>query len=825
MAVLPPRSSHALPAPFAELMTDPSSEIGDFYPTDFAIDINGKKFAWQAVVLLPFIDEERLLDALETREDELSDDEKRRNSHGVSYVFVGEEHALCGPISTLAPPDGTLTLAPEATGRGLGGAVTALLPEPVAVGASFAVPEFRGLEKESALVDFNNRAVCARYALPPWQKHVTKLLDGVVMPPDALGEHEGPTFGRFMPAKRGHSTPPPPRAWCTARSAVAATAAATDVTPSRTAARLWPTNLACSLSSPSAPPRASARLRRRRPPARRAAAGLLASKSTTTDARGARAPPAAAATAGPAAAALSEATRRRRATRHRNTGSQPGYGRGPPPGYGGGGQYGGPPPGYPQPGYGGYGGGGPGGGGGPHRGDNRGDGRYHPYARPPPPPPQHNGGGSYGGGPGGASSAASQLLRQQLHQAQPGGGGGYGGGMIGGYAGGGGGGGGGYGGPLPGGGGYGGPPPGGGYPGGGGYGAPPPPPRAAARRARRRRTGAPPSCCASRCAAAEALCAVGTCSVCACLNSTNIVYFSRAQSTPFPSSDSKSFLSLRTARQSPSSSSSASLSNHASSSTSPFHSSALGAAASAVAADGGGGAADGPAASAACGAAPPAASVVDSESMPSIFFSMAPRRSSSRSMLRSTESSAVSTRVARLRLRRRAAAAAREQLERGVLLGELPLPHRVRVLGVFEAVVRVLVDVARLLARPVGAGRFARLPRLHRRNFLVPRAGCVSGIELLCTSQGSSSAWHTADAARSHTGVRTGSQSAWAAPSARSKRWRRIAGGGVAAGGEESFRGRARLCDRSRALCHRRDRRSQLSSFTRDERWSVAGSP
>ena len=475
MAVLPPRSSHALPAPFAELMTDPSSEIGDFYPTDFAIDINGKKFAWQAVVLLPFIDEERLLDALETREDELSEDEKRRNSHGVSYVFVGEEHALCGPISTLAPPDGTLTLAPEATGRGLGGAVTAL-PEPVAVGASFAVPEFRGLEKESALVDFNNRAVCARYALPPWQKHVTKLLDGVVMPPDALGEHEGPTFGRFMPAKRGHSDPS-----AAARMVHGALGGGGDGGGYR---RDTESDGGAPLSDE---PRVLA---------------LIAQRAAARQARDFG-----------AADRLRDELRRdfgveiddnRRAWRARPAGGgpprgpgggglvggyappprhpppqygqpQPGYGRGPPPGYGGGGQYGGPPPGYGQ--YGGYGGGGPGGGGGPHRGDNRGDGRYHPYARPPPPPPQHNGGGGYGGGPGGASSAASQLLRQQLHQAQPGGGGGYGGGMIGGYAGGGGGGGG-YGGPPPGGGGYGGPPPGGGYPGGGGYGAPPPPPHA-----------------------------------------------------------------------------------------------------------------------------------------------------------------------------------------------------------------------------------------------------------------------------------------------------------------------------------------------------------
>ena len=59
MGVLPPRSAHALPEPLAQLMTDPGSEIADFYPEDFALDLNGKKFLWQAVVLLPFIDEAR----------------------------------------------------------------------------------------------------------------------------------------------------------------------------------------------------------------------------------------------------------------------------------------------------------------------------------------------------------------------------------------------------------------------------------------------------------------------------------------------------------------------------------------------------------------------------------------------------------------------------------------------------------------------------------------------------------------------------------------------------------------------------------------------
>ena len=47
------------------MMTQPDSEIIDFYPEDFVEDFNGKKYAWQAVALLPFIDEARLLAVME----------------------------------------------------------------------------------------------------------------------------------------------------------------------------------------------------------------------------------------------------------------------------------------------------------------------------------------------------------------------------------------------------------------------------------------------------------------------------------------------------------------------------------------------------------------------------------------------------------------------------------------------------------------------------------------------------------------------------------------------------------------------------------------
>ena len=47
-------------------MTDANSPIHDFYPTDFSVDLEGKRNDWEGVVLIPFIDEARLLAASHT---------------------------------------------------------------------------------------------------------------------------------------------------------------------------------------------------------------------------------------------------------------------------------------------------------------------------------------------------------------------------------------------------------------------------------------------------------------------------------------------------------------------------------------------------------------------------------------------------------------------------------------------------------------------------------------------------------------------------------------------------------------------------------------
>jgi 5'-3' exoribonuclease 2 len=94
MGVLPAASNHAIPEPFRILMSDPTSPIVDFYPEDFPIDLNGKKFAWQGVAILPFIDEKRLLDAMNLKYPELSEDEHRRNETGKETLMFSQEHAL-----------------------------------------------------------------------------------------------------------------------------------------------------------------------------------------------------------------------------------------------------------------------------------------------------------------------------------------------------------------------------------------------------------------------------------------------------------------------------------------------------------------------------------------------------------------------------------------------------------------------------------------------------------------------------------------------------------------------------------------------------------
>ena len=59
-------------------MDEQLSPILDYYPHEFECDLNGKQQEWEAVVLIPFIDEKRLLEAVTPRYSYLSTEEKNR---------------------------------------------------------------------------------------------------------------------------------------------------------------------------------------------------------------------------------------------------------------------------------------------------------------------------------------------------------------------------------------------------------------------------------------------------------------------------------------------------------------------------------------------------------------------------------------------------------------------------------------------------------------------------------------------------------------------------------------------------------------------------
>ena len=84
LGCLPPGSKSLLPKKYQWLMSNDMSPVLEFYPLDFDIDQNGKKNPWEAVVLLPFIDEKRVIEAegKYCAEHNLTLDEKKRNNFG-----------------------------------------------------------------------------------------------------------------------------------------------------------------------------------------------------------------------------------------------------------------------------------------------------------------------------------------------------------------------------------------------------------------------------------------------------------------------------------------------------------------------------------------------------------------------------------------------------------------------------------------------------------------------------------------------------------------------------------------------------------------------
>ncbi|CAA9987364.1 exoribonuclease, putative [Plasmodium knowlesi strain H] len=99
LCVLPSNSSHCLPKGYRELMVRPDSPIIDFYPKTFKEEENGKKYKYQWVILLPFVDKERIIKHARELNDTLTEEEKKRNRRGMNKIYMNCSHPLSKQIT------------------------------------------------------------------------------------------------------------------------------------------------------------------------------------------------------------------------------------------------------------------------------------------------------------------------------------------------------------------------------------------------------------------------------------------------------------------------------------------------------------------------------------------------------------------------------------------------------------------------------------------------------------------------------------------------------------------------------------------------------
>lgn len=101
LSVLPSASKSLLPSAYHDLMTNKNSAIAHYYPSDFETDLNGKKQEWEAVVLIPFIDEKSLLNEMNAKDNLLTKAEKERNIHGpmLKYYYSAASQGTCEGMS------------------------------------------------------------------------------------------------------------------------------------------------------------------------------------------------------------------------------------------------------------------------------------------------------------------------------------------------------------------------------------------------------------------------------------------------------------------------------------------------------------------------------------------------------------------------------------------------------------------------------------------------------------------------------------------------------------------------------------------------------
>lgn len=185
MSVLPAASGHSLPQIFRDMMSNPDSEIIDFYPVDFKIDMNGAKMSWQGIALLPFIDEKRLLAAVHSKYALLTEEETDRNTNKQDVLFISPRNKNFKLFTDkLYATEATCPIVFKFARSSLAGAaskVEAFNPQ-----GTFKFPLHEG---EMPDIE-NSHYLQVSYAMPPKVRGKSMLLNGYIPAVKALSHYD-----------------------------------------------------------------------------------------------------------------------------------------------------------------------------------------------------------------------------------------------------------------------------------------------------------------------------------------------------------------------------------------------------------------------------------------------------------------------------------------------------------------------------------------------------------------------------------------------------------------------------------------------------------